>query len=226
MRAQTRMSVLSCNVTATIWRISHPHAHEPDPRLLPHPRRQVRIRYPSRSAARRARFASSISRTAMTCACCRAKANTSFTKLASTLGFSSCPARVRSAGMVSSKHANVFVKRVSIFFQISKRWRLYWQEESRQSGAPRNNHASRDTCALRDAGTDTEWRTKTQQILRTRWLSPNSQPQDQKSFFFSRTVEFYRRTAFFFALSMCIGCCVFFFLHVLELLPNTHFFYN
>ena len=211
MRAQTRMSVLSCNVTATIWRISHPHAHEPDPRLLPHPRRQVRIRYPSRSAARRARFASSISRTAMTCACCRAKANTSFTKLASTLGFSSCPARVRSVGMVSSKHANVFVERVSFFLQISKRWRLYWQEESRQSGAPRNNHASRDTCALRDAGTDTEWRTKTQQILRTRWLSPNSQPPGPKILFFfsySRVLSSYG--FFFCALDVYWMLCLFF----------------
>src|SRR6266403_1897046 len=63
-------------------------------------RLRKRIHYRSRLVARRARYVSSTLRMAMMCACYHARADTSSTRLALTLGSWSCPARVPSVDTV------------------------------------------------------------------------------------------------------------------------------
>lgn len=160
--------------------ISRRRAYGPDRRPvrpLP-PRKQTRYR--RRSVVRRARFASLILRTATTYAFCHARASTFSTRRALILGCSSCPAHVRSADTVSSQktkryssHPFSLTDDDGDFWQTFKRWRRCLLVVNRRSGARRNPRASRGTCCLQGAVTDTGWRMKIGPIRRFRWL-PNA----------------------------------------------------
>jgi hypothetical protein len=91
---------MSHTTTTTSWQTSRLLAHGPVRRRL---HTQKPTRYRNRSAARHAQFVSSILRMVTMYACSRAKESMSSIRRASTLGFLSCPVRVRSAGTVRSK---------------------------------------------------------------------------------------------------------------------------
>ena len=101
------------------------------------------------------------------CACYRVRASTFSIRPASTLGYSSCLARVLSAGTVRTKFdirlfyspsaARILVcmQRADVgvwdCLQIFKRWRRCLLVENRRSDVRPNHRASRGTCDLRGA---------------------------------------------------------------------------
>ena len=147
-------------------RTSHPRA--PGPGLPAQRQRQWR-RYlrrtlcPSRSAARRARSVSSISRTETTCAFCRAKANMYSIKRVSTRGCSSSLAPVRFAGTVCQFPPTplLLLAYYVLRCQISRRSRRCLRARNRPNVVHRRHHAFRDTSALRAVVIGTGWQNRT-----------------------------------------------------------------